>query len=136
MEVILPLQAYSGIHIGIDNLNVLRGVAALLSHNVPRSPFPLVKDGDLLATIRSMLCLRGFDTSPRLRVMLLVSWLTMVMFVLKIWLVAMVLMLLLIWGGEGSRMMSSLLVVTFSGFVAFGTQSFSISINSWLLFLV
>ena len=25
--VILALQAYSGIHIGIDNLNVLRGVA-------------------------------------------------------------------------------------------------------------
>ena len=40
--VILALQAYSGIHIGIDKLNVLRGVAALLSHNVPRSPLPLV----------------------------------------------------------------------------------------------
>ena len=53
---------YIGIHIGIDNLNVLRGVAALLSHKVPRSPLPLVKDGDLLATIHSMLCLRGFDT--------------------------------------------------------------------------
>ena len=50
------------IHIGIDNLNVLRGVAALLSYNVPRSPLPLVTDGDLLATIHSMLCLRGFDT--------------------------------------------------------------------------
>ena len=61
-EVILALQAYSGIHIGIDNLNVLRGVAALLSHRVPRSPLPLVKDGDLLATIHSMLSLRGFDT--------------------------------------------------------------------------
>ncbi len=60
--VILALQAYSGIHIGIDNLNVLREVAALLSHRVPRSPLPLVKDGDLLATIHSMLSLRGFDT--------------------------------------------------------------------------
>ena len=60
--VILALQAYSGIHIGIDNLNVLRGVASLLSRNVPRTPLPLVKDGDLLATIHSMLCLRGFDT--------------------------------------------------------------------------
>ena len=60
--VILALQAYSGIHIGIDNLNVLRGVAALLSHKVPRSPLPLMKDGDLLATIHSMLSLRGFDT--------------------------------------------------------------------------
>ena len=60
--VILALQAYSGIHIGIDNMNVLRGVAALLSHGVPRSPLPLMKDGDLLTTIHSMLNLRGFDT--------------------------------------------------------------------------
>ena len=60
--VILALQAYSGIHIGIDNMNVLRGVAALLSHRLPRSPLPLMKDGDLLATIHSMLCLRGFET--------------------------------------------------------------------------
>ena len=60
--VILALQAYSGIHIGIDNMNVLRGVAALLSQGVPRTPLPLVKDGDLLATIHSMLFLRGFDT--------------------------------------------------------------------------
>ena len=60
--VILALQAYSGIHIGIDNLNVLRGVAAILSHQVPQCPLPLMKDGDLLATIHSMLSLRGFDT--------------------------------------------------------------------------
>ncbi len=43
-------------------MNVLRGVAALLSRRLPRSPLPLLKDGDLLATIHSMLCLRGFDT--------------------------------------------------------------------------
>ena len=43
-------------------MNVLRGVAALLSRNVPRTPLPLVKDGDLRAAIHSMLCLRGFDT--------------------------------------------------------------------------
>ena len=60
LGVILALQAYSGIHIGIDNMNVFRGVAALLSHRVPRSPLPLIKDGDLLTTIRSMLGLRGF----------------------------------------------------------------------------
>ena len=60
--VILALQAYSGIHIGIDNMNVLRGVAALLSHGAPRSLLPLMKDGDLLSIIRSMLSLRGFET--------------------------------------------------------------------------
>ena len=43
-------------------MNVLRGVVALLSHGVSRSPLPLMKDGDLLATIHSMLSLRGFDT--------------------------------------------------------------------------
>ena len=43
-------------------MNCLRGVAALLSQEVPRTPLPLVKDGDLLATIHSMLSLRGFDT--------------------------------------------------------------------------
>ena len=43
-------------------MNVLRGVAALFSRKILRSPLPLVKDGDLLATIHSMLCLRGFDT--------------------------------------------------------------------------
>ena len=84
--VILALQAYSGIHIGIDNMNVLRGVAALLSHGVPRSPLPLMKDGDLLTTIHSMLNLRGFDTVKvsKVKVMLLVPWLPVVMFVLKI----------------------------------------------------
>ena len=56
------MQAYSGIHIGIDNLSVLRGVAALLDHGVPRTPLPLKKDGDLLAIIHSMLCLRVPDT--------------------------------------------------------------------------
>ena len=60
--VILALQAYSGIHVGIDKLNVLRGVAVLLSQVVPRTPLSLVKDGDLLATVHSMLCLRGMDT--------------------------------------------------------------------------
>ena len=53
--VILALQAYSRIHIGIDNLYVLRGVAALLSQEVTRTPLSFVKDGDLLATIHSML---------------------------------------------------------------------------------
>ena len=58
----LLYQAYSGIHIGIDNLNVLRGAAGLLSRKVPRSSLPIMKDGDLLSIIRSMLCLRGFET--------------------------------------------------------------------------
>ena len=46
--VILALQAYSGIHIGIDNINVLRGVAKLISQGVTGTLLHLVKDGDLL----------------------------------------------------------------------------------------
>ena len=43
-------------------MNVLRGVAGLLSRGLPRSPLPLMKDGDLLSIIRSMISLRGFET--------------------------------------------------------------------------
>ena len=50
--VILALQPNSGIHIGIDNSNVLRGVPAVLSQGVTRTPLPLVEDGDLLAMIK------------------------------------------------------------------------------------
>ena len=43
-------------------MNVLRGVAALLAHGAPLTPLSLKKDGDLLAIIHSMLCLRMPDT--------------------------------------------------------------------------
>ena len=55
------MLCYSGIHVGIDNMNVLRGVATLLSHWLPRSPSSM-KVGDLLTTVHSMLNLRGFAT--------------------------------------------------------------------------
>ena len=37
-------------------------MAELLSQVVIGTPLHLVKDGDLLATVHSMLCLRGMDT--------------------------------------------------------------------------
>ena len=49
----------SSIHIGIDNLNVLRGVASLICKG---EPLPFVNDGDLLATVDSMIKPRGSDT--------------------------------------------------------------------------
>ena len=49
--VILAPQGYSGIHIGIDNLNVLRGVAKIIDNGITDTPLPLVKDGDLLAAL-------------------------------------------------------------------------------------
>ena len=47
----------------IDNLNVLRGVAPVLCQGERGIPFSLVTDGDFLATIHSMLRLRGLDTA-------------------------------------------------------------------------
>ena len=55
-------QAFSGIHIGIDNLCVLRSVAKLIDRGIEGTSLPLVKDGDLLANIHSMFGLRGEGT--------------------------------------------------------------------------
>ena len=48
------LQAFSGIHIGFDNLDVLRRVAELVDKGIQGTSLPLVKDGDLLATTHSV----------------------------------------------------------------------------------
>ena len=42
----LALQALSGIHFGIDNLTVLRGVAKLIDTNITGTPLHLSNDGD------------------------------------------------------------------------------------------
>ena len=71
----LPLQAFSGIHIGVDNLNVLGGVATLIDHGNM-----LTKDGDLLASNP----LTARFRSPRSRGMPFRQWLKMVTFGKKI----------------------------------------------------
>ena len=63
--VILALQAYSGIHIGIDNLSVLRAVAKLIDQGVTSTP---ASPGE-----------RWRPSRPRLKDMLHKPWLTMVM---------------------------------------------------------
>ena len=60
--VILALQASSGVHLGVDNLNVVRHVVRLLDGGFNARPFEVLKDGDLLYLIHRLLCLRGFDT--------------------------------------------------------------------------
>ena len=45
-RVMLALQALSGIHFGIDNLTVLRGVAKLIDTNITGTPLHLSNDGD------------------------------------------------------------------------------------------
>ena len=61
-DVILVLQAYSGIHIGIDNLNVLRGVAKITDNGITDTPLPLINDGD--CSQPSILCY-GFGETTR-----------------------------------------------------------------------
>ena len=55
---ILALQAYWPCHLGIDNLNIGR----LLDHDGLVKTLPLVKDGDLIALARYMICTRGRET--------------------------------------------------------------------------
>ena len=72
--VILALQAFCSIQVGIDNLNVLGGVAKIVDSGITGTPLLLIMDGDFLAVIRSVLCVRGEgngEGSPRSRGMLL-----------------------------------------------------------------
>ena len=55
-------QSSCAIHLGVDNLGVVRHVGRLLDGHHGSVPFELVKDGDLLVLIRRMLALRGRDT--------------------------------------------------------------------------
>ena len=60
--VILAVQASCGVHLGVDNLNVVRQVGRLLDGGLGARPFEVVKDGDLLYLIDRILQLRGLDT--------------------------------------------------------------------------
>ena len=60
--VILALQSSSAVHLGVDNLGVVRHVDRLLDGCHGPVPFELVNDGDLLLLIERMLHLRGLDT--------------------------------------------------------------------------
>ena len=60
--VILALQSSSAVHLGVDNLGVVRHVGRLLDGRHGCIPPELVKDGDLLLLLHRMLHLRGLDT--------------------------------------------------------------------------
>ena len=60
--VILALQSDKAVHVGVDNLGVVRHVGRLLDGLLPSVPFELVTDGDLLVLIRRMIDLRGHNT--------------------------------------------------------------------------
>ena len=60
--VILALQASDGVHLGVDNLGVVRHVGRILDGKLPSRPFELLPDGDLLFLIERMLRIRGLDS--------------------------------------------------------------------------
>ena len=61
--VILALQSSGAVHLGVDNLGVVRHVGRLIDGRHGPTPFKLVKDGDLLLLIERMLRLRGLATA-------------------------------------------------------------------------
>ena len=60
--VILALPSADAVHIGVDNLGVVRHVGRLLDDCSFAAPLELVTDGDLLILLRRMIDLRGRDT--------------------------------------------------------------------------
>ena len=52
MEVILALQAADGVHLGVDNLSVMRHVGRILDGSVGSRLAERVKDGDLIFACR------------------------------------------------------------------------------------
>ena len=60
--VILALQASDGVHLGIDNMGVVRHIGRILDGRVSSRPCELLLDGDLLLLIERMLHVRGLST--------------------------------------------------------------------------
>ena len=60
--VILTSQSSGAVHLGVDNLGVVRHVGCLLDGRPGSVPFELLKDGDLLLLIDRMIRRRGPDT--------------------------------------------------------------------------
>ena len=60
--VVLALQSSRAVHLGVDNLGVVRHVDRLLRGCRGPKPFELVNDGDLLFLLEHMLNRRGLDT--------------------------------------------------------------------------
>ena len=74
--VILALQAASAVHLGVDNLYVVRHVGRLLDGNFGPYPAELVNDGDLIVLINEVLDMRL--VFQRSRDMLMRVWFGMV----------------------------------------------------------
>ena len=117
--VILALQSSGAVHLGVDNLGVVRHVGQLLAGRRSSVPFELVHDGDLLLLIDRMLHLHGLDTVRITKVKGHADevWFSMVGCGRLIGLVIILLMRLLILGVGGLVILSSMRDVICLGFV-------------------
>ena len=61
--VILALQCSSAVHLGVDNLNVVRHVSRILDGRVDRGPFELAVDGDLLTKVEHVVSVESVRIS-------------------------------------------------------------------------
>ena len=60
--MVLALQATNAVHLGVNNLNVVRHVGRLLDGLSGVRPLELVDDEDLLILVRKLLSVRGEGT--------------------------------------------------------------------------
>ena len=61
-SVVLAMQSSSAVHLGVDNLNVVRHVAGMPARRSSARPFELCTDGDLLTLIEVMVRRGGLET--------------------------------------------------------------------------
>ena len=57
--VLVALQGFTRMHVGVDNLNVVRHVSRIINGESAGRPFPLVNDGDLLQRVCQLVRWRG-----------------------------------------------------------------------------
>ena len=130
--VVLALQSSRAVHLGVDNLGVVRHVDRLLRGCRGPKPFELVNDGDLLLLIEHMLNRRGLDT---VRISKVKGHADDAMVLHDGWVMTLLMRLLILVVG-GSVLPSLMLVVTCLGFVVAGTLSSLIFIAFSLQLLV
>ena len=61
--VLAALQGCTRMHVGVDNLNVVRHISHVLDGRCTSRPFPVVGDGDLLSKVQQFVRWRGPGTS-------------------------------------------------------------------------
>ena len=85
--VILALQCSSAVHLGVDNLNVVRHVSRILEGRVPCRPFEHTFDGICLLSLKGWFTRGVFSLLRflRLKVMQMMIWLLLEGFVVFCW---------------------------------------------------